>query len=652
MPAKNLKGSTNPLKITDTTFRDGHQCTVATRFLTEDLEPIAAAMDDAGFHSVEMWGGATFDVMTRFLGEDPWERVRILKRLMPKTPFQMLLRGQNLVGYRNYADDLVRAFVAHSAEVGIDIFRIFDALNDPWNLETSVKAVRENGKHAQAAISYSVTEGRLGGEIYNLDYFVEKALQYQDLGADSICIKDMAGLINPNDTEALVTALKSKLSVPLQLHTHYTSGMASMAVLKAAEAGIDAVDACLAPLALRAAQPAVEPIIVTLQETERDTGLDLPYLLKIGEHLERVVPRYRDYLDDTKFAAIDTNVLMHQIPGGMISNLVSQLREAEALDRLNEVYEELPRTRADMGYPPLVTPTSQIVGVQAANNVLFGRYEMITSQVKDYCYGLYGRPPRPIDPELVDRALKDYPRGREPITTRTGDVLEPELEKAREETKEIAKDIGDVDALPALEVRARTETRRREHQDHRGHRARGRADQASEERRAARRRDGCPAEGTAHADLQRVRRRRALPGGRRPRGRGGLRPPFHEWAASRSRRRNQGAAEGQGSQARGPGGGGRDRNRSAPARPPVALPCGGGRHRHRRRPGRRPRSDEDGELDPLPRGRRREAPRCDAGRQGRQRSGPRRRRLRLPGESRSFRPDSAFGIISRAAKAD
>ena len=444
MPAKNLKGSANPLKITDTTFRDGHQCTVATRFLTEDLEPIAAAMDDAGFHSVEMWGGATFDVMTRFLGEDPWERVRILKRLMPKTPFQMLLRGQNLVGYRNYADDLVRAFVAHSAEVGIDIFRIFDALNDPWNLETSVKAVKENGKHAQAAISYSVTEGRLGGDIYNLDYFVEKALQYQDLGADSICIKDMAGLINPNDTEALVIALKSKLSVPLQLHTHYTSGMASMAVLKAAEAGIDAVDACLAPLALRAAQPAVEPIIVTLQETERDTGLDLPYLLKIGEHLERVVPRYRDYLDDTKFAAIDTNVLMHQIPGGMISNLVSQLREAEALDRLNEVYEELPRTRADMGFPPLVTPTSQIVGVQAANNVLFGRYEMITSQVKDYCYGLYGRPPRPIDPALVDRALKDYPRGREPITSRTGDVLEPELQKAREETKEIAKDIGDV----------------------------------------------------------------------------------------------------------------------------------------------------------------------------------------------------------------
>ena len=444
MPPQDLNGSANPLKITDTTFRDGHQCTVATRFLTEDLEPIAEAMDNAGFYSVEMWGGATFDVMTRFLAEDPWDRVRVLKRLMPKTPFQMLLRGQNLVGYRNYADDLVRAFVAHSAEVGIDIFRIFDAVNDPWNLETSVKAVKENGKHAQAAISYSVTEGRLGGDIYNLDYFVEKALQYQDLGADSICIKDMAGLINPIDAETLVTALKAKISLPLQLHTHYTSGMASMAVLKAAEAGIDAVDACLAPLALRASQPAVEPIVVTLQNTARDTGLDLPYLLKIGEHLERVAPRYRDYLDDTKFATIDTNVLMHQVPGGMISNLVAQLREADALDRLHEVYEELPKTRADMGYPPLVTPTSQIVGVQAANNVLFGRYEMITSQVKDYCYGLYGRPPRPINPELLDRALKDYPRGRDPITTRTGDVLEPELEKAREETKEIAKDLGDV----------------------------------------------------------------------------------------------------------------------------------------------------------------------------------------------------------------
>ncbi|MEE9284775.1 MAG: pyruvate carboxylase subunit B [Dehalococcoidia bacterium] len=434
----------NPLKITDTTFRDGHQCTIATRMRTEDLEPIAEGLDKAGFYSVEMWGGATFDVMTRFLGEDPWERVRILKRLMPRTPFQMLLRGQNLVGYRNYPDDVVKAFVHHAAEVGIDIFRIFDALNDPWNLETSIRTVRECGKHAQAAISYSVTEGRLGGEIYNVDYYVEKALAFADLGADSICIKDMAGLINPMDIEVLVKALKAKLRIPLQLHTHYTSGMASMAVLRAAEAGIDMVDTCLAPFALRAAQPAIEPIVVTLQGTARDTGLDLAYLLELGEHFEKVMPRYRDFLDTTKSAVIDTNVLMHQVPGGMISNLVAQLREADALDRLPEVYAELPRTRADMGFPPLVTPSSQIVGVQAVNNVLFGRYKMITDQVKDYCYGLYGRPPRPIDPQLIKRALKDYPRGRKPIAKRTSEVLEPEMGQAKKATTEIAKDIGDV----------------------------------------------------------------------------------------------------------------------------------------------------------------------------------------------------------------
>ncbi len=435
----------NPLKITETSFRDGHQSTIATRMRTEDLEPVAEAMDRAGFHSIEMWGGATFDVMTRYLAEDPWERVRVLKKLMPRTPFQMLLRGQNLVGYRNYPDDVVKAFVGHAAEVGIDIFRIFDALNDPWNLESSVRAVKACGKHAQAAISYSITQGRLGGEIYNVDYYVEKALAYQDLGADSVCIKDMAGLINPMDASALVLALKPKLRVPLQLHTHYTSGMASMAVLKAAEAGIDIVDACLAPLALRAAQPAIEPIVVALQGTPRDTGLDLAYLLKLGEHFERVLPRYRDFLDTTRSAAIDTNVLMHQLPGGMISNLVAQLREAGALDRLPEVYEELPRTRADMGYPPLVTPSSQIVGVQAVNNVLFGRYKMISDQVKDYCYGLYGRPPRPINPELVQAALKDYARGQTPIRgKKTSEILAPELQKAKDATNGIAKDIGDV----------------------------------------------------------------------------------------------------------------------------------------------------------------------------------------------------------------
>ena len=434
----------NPLKITETTLRDGHQCTFATRMRTEDMEPIADALDRAGFYSIEMWGGATFDVMTRFLGEDPWDRVRTLKRLMPRTPFQMLLRGQNLVGYRNYADDVVRAFVDHSAQVGIDIFRIFDALNDERNLLASIKAVKEAGKHAQAAISYSVTEGRLGGDIFNIEYFIDRAMVFQQMGADSICIKDMAGIITPYDVEALVRALKPKLHVPLQLHCHYTSGMGSMVALKAVEAGVDILDACLAPFALRASQPAIEPIVVTLKGSERDTGLDLDYLLKLGEHFEKVAPRYRDFVDTTRFAAIDTGVLRHQIPGGMISNLVSSLREAEALDRLPEVYQEIQRTRADMGFPPLVTPTSQIVGVQSVNNVLFGRYKMVTAQVKDYAYGLYGRPPRPMSTDLVKLVLKDYPQGQTPITVRPGDVLKPEMEKAKADTKDIAKDIGDV----------------------------------------------------------------------------------------------------------------------------------------------------------------------------------------------------------------
>lgn len=411
---------------------------------TADLEAIAEAMDRAGFHSIEMWGGATFDAMTRFLAEDPWERLRLLKRLMPKTPFQMLLRGQNLVGYRNYPNDIVKAFINHAAGCGIDIFRIFDALNDEWNLESSIKYVKECGKHAQGAVCFSVTEGRVGGPIYNIDYFVKKALALQDMGVDSICLKDMAGMINPYDTQAVILAFKSKLRVPIQLHTHYTSGMASMAVLKAAEAGIDAVDTCLAPMALRAAQPAIEPIVVTLRGTPRDTGLDLAYLLKLGAHFEKVLPKYRDFLDTTRFAAIDTNVLMHQIPGGMISNLLSQLREADALDRLPEVYVEIARTRADMGHPPLVTPSSQIVGVQAVNNVLFGRYKMITAQVKDYCFGLYGRPPAPINPDLVKAALKGYPGGEKPLTGKTADYLKPELDKAKAESKGVAKDIGDV----------------------------------------------------------------------------------------------------------------------------------------------------------------------------------------------------------------
>jgi len=438
MPAK------NPLKITDTTFRDGHQSSLATRMLTEDMESIAEEMNKAGFHSMEVWGGATFDVATRFLNEDPWERPRVLKKLMPDTPLQMLLRGQNLVGYRNYADDVATAFVHHAAEVGIDIFRVFDAVNDERNFETVLKAIKECGKHAQLSICYSLTEHKMGGPVFNLEYYVKKALVLQDMGADSLCIKDMAGLIAPDDAYTLIKALKEALKIPVQIHTHYTSGMGSMSYLKASEAGVDIIDTSLAPFALRSSQPAIEPIVVALQGTPRDTGMDLVHLFKLGQHIESISPKYREFLDDTRMSVIDTNVLLHQIPGGMISNLVAQLREINALNRLDEVYEEIQRVRKELGYPPLVTPTSQIVGVQAVQNVLAGRYKMVSRQVKDYAYGLYGRPPVPIDPEIQKLILKNYERGETPITSRAADALEPELEKAEEATKGIAKDIGDV----------------------------------------------------------------------------------------------------------------------------------------------------------------------------------------------------------------
>lgn len=434
----------NPLKITDLTLRDGHQSNFATRMRTEDMLPIAKEMNKAGFFSMEVWGGATFDVACRFLNEDPWDRPRLLKKLMPDTPLQMLLRGQNLVGYRNYADDVVIAFVKHAAKCGIDIFRIFDALNDERNLETSCKAVKECGKHAQLSICYSLTEPKMGGPVFTLDYFLEKARILEKMGADSICIKDMAGLIAPDDAFTLVSALKKTVKVPILLHTHYTSGMGAMSLLKAAEAGVDMVDTCVAPFALRTSHPAIEPLIVALQGTPRDTGLDLHRMVKIGEYLEEIAPKYRDYLNTTRMSVIDINVLVHQTPGGMISNLVSQLRQSNALDRLDEVYEEVPKVRKELGYPPLVTPTSQIVGVQAVQNVLAGRYKLVSTQVMDYCFGLYGRPPAPIDPEVQKTVLKHYKRGQEPITGRPADTIEPELDQAKELVKDLSSDIGDV----------------------------------------------------------------------------------------------------------------------------------------------------------------------------------------------------------------
>ena len=434
----------NPLKITDLTFRDGHQSLFATRVRTADLEAIAPEMNKAGFWSMEMWGGATFDVMTRFLNEDPWERIRILKKLMPDTKLQMLLRGQNLVGYRNYADDVVTAFIHHAADCGIDVFRVFDAVNDERNFQTAFKAIKDKGKHIQGTLSYSLTEPKLGGPIYNIDYYVNKALAIQDMGADSLCIKDMAGLIAPDDAYELVKALKQTLKIPVNLHSHFTSGMAYMSFLKAIEAGVDIIDTCIAPFALRTSHPAIEPIVVALHDTLRDTGLDLEHLFKLGEYFESIAPKYRDFLDTTKMSVIDTGVLAHQIPGGMFTNMVAQLREADALDRLPDVYAEFPRTRKELGSPPLVTPTSQIVGTQAIQNVLFGRYKMISNQVRDYVYGLYGKPPAEIDREVQEKALKGYKLGSTPITCRPADILEPELEKAREATKDIGKDIGDM----------------------------------------------------------------------------------------------------------------------------------------------------------------------------------------------------------------
>jgi len=433
----------NPVKICDTTFRDGHQCTLATRMRTEDMEWMAPEMNQCGFYSMEVWGGATFDVPHRFLRENPWDRPRKLKKLMPDTPLQMLLRGQNLVAYRNHPDDLVDAFVEQAAEVGIDIFRVFDAVNDERNHERAAKAIKKTGKHYQGAICYSLTQPRMGGPVYNLEYYVKKAHVLQDMGADSVCIKDQAGLISPYDAYELVKALKQNLKVPVELHTHYTSGQGSMSLLKAIEAGVDIIDTALSPFALRSSQPAIEPVVVALYGTDRDTGLDIEQLFKCAQMLEQIAPKYRDFLDTSAMSVIDTGVLLHQIPGGMTTNLVAQLKQANALDRLDEVRAETARTRAELGYPPLVTPTSQIVGVQAVQNVLVERYKMIPKETKDYCWGLYGKSPAPIDKKIQKMVLKGYERGEEPIECRAADMLEPELEKARKESKEFAKDIQD-----------------------------------------------------------------------------------------------------------------------------------------------------------------------------------------------------------------
>ncbi|MFZ1983721.1 MAG: pyruvate carboxylase subunit B, partial [Desulfatitalea sp.] len=439
----------NPVKIEDLSLRDGHQSLFATRGRTEDMIPVAEMMDEVGFWAIETWGGATFDTMHRFLNEDPWERIRTLKRYIKKTPFSMLLRAQNLVGYRNYADDTASAFVDRAAANGMDIFRTFDALNDYRNFETVVKGIKKCGKHFQGCICYTLTEPRLGGEVYNTDYFVKKAKDLESMGADSICVKDMAGLIAPYDAYNLVKALKAAVKAPIHLHSHFTSGMSPMSHLKAIEAGVDIIDTCMTPYAYRTSHAAIEPLVMALLGTNRDTGFDIQLLAKINEKLEKeVMPKYKHLLDDSKVSMIDINVLLHQTPGGMLSNLVNQLREMDALDKIGEVYKELPRVRKELGQIPLVTPTSQIVGIQTVNNVLFDdkneRYKMITDQVKDLCYGLYGKTAVPIDAEVQKKALKGYARGEKPITCRPAEVIEPEMEKAKKEIGDQAVDMDDL----------------------------------------------------------------------------------------------------------------------------------------------------------------------------------------------------------------
>ena len=446
---KERPAAKNPLKIEDLSLRDGHQSLFATRGRTEDMIPVAERMDEIGFWAMEVWGGATFDTMHRFLNEDPWERLRTLKRYLKKTPLSMLLRGQNLVGYRNYADDVAELFVKRAAENGMDVFRTFDALNDYRNFECVVPVIKSCGKHFQGCICYSLTEPRMGGTVYTLDYYIKKAKELEAMGADSICIKDMAGLMAPYDAYELIKALKENVKPLIHLHSHFTSGMASMTHLKAVEAGVDILDTCLTPYAYRTSHPALEPLVMSLIGTDRDTGFDIETLASINETLEKeILPKYKHLLDDSKVSVIDINVLLHQTPGGMLSNLVNQLKEMDALDRIGDVYKELPKVRKDLGQIPLVTPTSQIVGTQTVNNVLFDtkeeRYKMITAQVKDLCYGLYGKTAIPIDAEVQKKALKGYERGETPITCKPAEVLKPELEDAKKAIGDLAVDDDDL----------------------------------------------------------------------------------------------------------------------------------------------------------------------------------------------------------------
>ena len=422
--------------ITDVTLRDAHQSLIATRMTTEEMLPILEKMDKVGFYSLECWGGATFDACLRFLNEDPWDRLRTIREKCPNTKLQMLFRGQNMLGYRHYADDVLEYFVQKSVANGIDIIRIFDALNDIKNLQAAIKAAKKEKAHAQVAISYTT------GPVFTTEYYVDYAKRIEETGADSICIKDMAALLTPYTTAELVTALKEAVSIPIQLHTHYTSGLASMCLLKGIEAGADILDTAMSPLALGTSHAPTESMVAALKGTEYDTGLDLILLNEIRDYFMTLRKKYLDSgLLDPKMLATDANALIYQVPGGMLSNLLSQLKQAGKEDQLQDVLNEVPRVREDSGYPPLVTPTSQIVGTQAVFNVITGeRYKMCTNEFKDMVAGKYGTTPMPIDPEFQKKIIGDAPV----ITGRPADLLEPELDTLRKEMAQWSEQEEDV----------------------------------------------------------------------------------------------------------------------------------------------------------------------------------------------------------------
>ena len=422
--------------VTETALRDAHQSLIATRMPIEDMLPILDKMDKIGYHSIECWGGATFDACLRFLNEDPWERLRILRKNLPNTKLQMLFRGQNMLGYRHYADDVLEYFVQRTVANGIDIIRIFDALNDIKNLQAAIKAAKKEGAHAQVAISYTT------GPVFTHEYYVEYAKRIADAGADSICIKDMAALLTPSETYSLVKEIKKAVDLPIQLHTHYTSGLASMCLLKGIEAGVDIIDTAISPLALGTSHAPTESMVAALANTDYDTGLDLVALSEVREYFMTLRKKYIDSgLLDPSMLATDVKALIYQVPGGMLSNLLSQLKQAGKADQLTAVLEEVPRVRKDAGYPPLVTPTSQIVGTQAVFNVIMGeRYKMCNDQFKGLVAGKYGTTPVPIDPEFRKKIIGDEPA----IDCRPADLLEPELDKLRAEIPEWIEQEEDV----------------------------------------------------------------------------------------------------------------------------------------------------------------------------------------------------------------